>query len=643
MRHLHNPDNDLPFEEVLGDDWSHDLDIAEVPIGNKPMLVLGAVILGIVAVIFARVVFLNFSQSYYTARAQGNMAQSAETPAPRGLIYDASGTILADNKAAFAAVLDAQTFLKDAADHPATLAALQNILNITPDQLLAMLQQASANDYATPIVLAENLDQKQVVNLQALEAPGAPGVPAIKIQGNFERTYPEGSIFASVIGYTGRVGAADIKANPALTNHDFIGKTGLEAYYDASLQGTPAVQVTYKNAAGSVLRQENRGTAQIGAPLTLTLDGAFQKYFYNRFAAGLRSLGRTTGVGIALDPQTGKVLSLINMPGFDNNIFTQSGQPGQSATITNLLTSPDKPLFDRAVNGFYNPGSTIKPLDGVAALHDGVIDSTREIFSPGYVMVPNQYNSSTPTKYMDWQPQGFVNLSSALAQSSDVYFYIVAGGSPAHNAGPQLNDPSDYGIQGIGISALHSWWQTFGLGKPTGIDLPNESAGFLPTPDWKKSKTGTPWLLGDTYNVAIGQGSLLLTPLQLINYIAAIGNGGTIYRPYLNASDTPQVNEDLTKYLPEIQQVQAGMRAAVATPRGTAYTMHDLPFDACAKTGSAQVVNNTQENALFVGYAPCDHPQIALLLLIENSKQGSLNAVPIAKDVMNWYYENRMK
>ncbi len=553
------------------------------------------------------------------------------------MIYDASGTILADNKAAFAAVLDAQTFLKDQADQPATLAALQTVLNITPDQLLAMLQQASANDYATPIVLAENLDQKQLVNLQALSAP------AIKIQGDFERMYPDGPIFSSIIGYTGRIGADDLKANPALTNQDFIGKTGLEAFYDQSLRGIPSVTVTYKNAAGGILRQEQHSSAQIGAPLTLTIDGAFQKYFYNRFAAGLRSLGRTTGVGIALDPQTGKVLSLINFPGFDNNVFTQTGQPGQSAAIANLLTSSEKPLFDRAVNGFYNPGSTIKPLDGVAALHDGVIDSTREIFSPGYLMVPNQYNSSTPTKYMDWQYQGHVDLSSALAQSSDVYFYIVAGGSPAMNAGTPLNDESDYGINGIGISALHNWWQTFGLGKPTGIDLPNESAGFLPTPDWKKSKTGTPWLLGDTYNVAIGQGSLLLTPLQLINYIAAIGNGGTIYRPYLNASSTPAVNENLAQYAAEIQQVQQGMRAAVATPRGTAYTMHDLPFDVCAKTGSAQVVNNTQENALFVGYAPCDHPQIALLLLIENSKQGSLNAVPIAKDVMNWYYQNRMK
>jgi len=186
----------------------------------------------------------------------------------------------------------------------------------------------------------------------------------------------------------------------------------------------------------------------------------------------------------------------------------------------------------------------------------------------------------------------------------------------------------------LGVSRLFNWWQTFGLGKPTGIDMPSEASGFLPTPDWKQQKLGTSWLLGDTYNVAIGQGDLLLTPLQLLSYIDAIANGGKIYRPFLNASSTPYINEDISDLLPQIQQVQQGMRATVSSPLGTAYTMNDLPVQTCAKTGSAQIQNNAEENALFVGYAPCNDPQIAVLIL---------NAVPIAKDVFNWYYNNRMK
>jgi penicillin-binding protein 2 len=173
--------------------------------------------------------------------------------------------------------------------------------------------------------------------------------------------------------------------------------------------------------------------------------------------------------------------------------------------------------------------------------------------------------------------------------------------------------------------------------------MPNESVGFLPTPDWKKQKFGNSWLLGDTYNVSIGQGDLLVSPLELIDYISAIANGGKIYRPFLNASSTIQVNEDLSYLYPQIKEVQKGMAETVTFPKGTAYTMHDLPFSVCAKTGSAQVKNNQEENALFVGYAPCDNPKIAILILIENSKQGSLNAVPIAKDVLNWYYNNRLK
>jgi penicillin-binding protein 2 len=628
-------DDDMAFEDAIEDDWSKDLDIAEVSIGNKPMVVLGAVIFLIACAIFGRVIFLNLSGAYYEARAENNVAQADETSAPRGIIYDREGNALAENKAAFAAVLDARTFLQNENDESSTLATTQSILGISPDDVMALVASSSAQDFATPVVLAENLNQNQLVNMEALD------IPSLKVQDDFERDYPNGPIFSSVIGYTGRVTQDDLEGDPGLKYQDFIGKTGLEAFYDDVLRGTPGVQVTYKNAQGKTFGQNEQSSPVIGKPLTLTIDGGLQAYFYNRLAAGLQSLGRTVGVGIAMDPQTGQILSLINMPSFDNNVFSE---PGQNTEIENLLTSPDKPLFNRAVTGFYNPGSTIKPLDGVAGLTEGVIDSTRDIFSPGYVLVPNPYDPSMPTKYLDWQYQGSVDLASALAQSSDVYFYIVGGGSPAYTT-PLLNDPSDYGIKGLGPSGLYTWWQKFGLGKPTGIDMPNEAAGFLPTPAWKQQKTGKPWLQGDTYNVAIGQGDLLMTPLQLIDYSTAIANGGKVYRPYLNASSTPQVEENLTQFLPEIEQVQAGMRATVDTPRGTAYTMNDLPFPSCGKSGSAQIQNNTEENALFIGYAPCgtpsSTPQIIVLVLIENSKQGSLNAIPIAKDVLNWWYQNR--
>ena len=627
--------DDVAFEDSLNDDWNRDLAVAEVPIGNRPLWYLGIVILCVVVTVAVRIVYLNWADgAYYKARAEGNVAQYAETLAPRGTIYDREGDILAENKVAFAAVLDAREFIHNESLHADTTRVVQNVLGITPDDLANFINQASASDFATPIVLAENLTQNELVNLQAAN------LPTIRIERDFVREYPQGAVFSSVVGHTGRVSKDDLKANPMLDGNDFIGKTGIEAFYDDALRGKPGITVQYKNAQGQVLYEEQKSTPEVGNSIHLTIDGGLQSYFSSRLARGLWSLGRTIGVGLAMDPRTGKVLSLVNLPGFDNNVFSQSGT-STAAELQRLFSSADKPFFNRAVNGFYNPGSTIKPLDGVAALKEGVIDSNREVFSPGYLLVPNPYNSSTPGRYLDWRYQGNVNLASALAQSSDVYFYLAGGGSPPASV-PLLNDPSDYGIAGLGISRLYEWWQTFGLGKPTGIDMPNEAEGFLPTPEWKERRFGTPWLLGDTYNVSIGQGDLLLSPVQLLNYISAIGNGGKIYRPFLNAASTPQVAEDLTYLLPQIQEVQQGMKEGVTSPQGTAYLLHDLPFSVCAKTGSAQVQNNAQENALFVGYAPCGNPQIALLVLIENSKEGSLNAVPIAKDVLNWYYWNRI-
>jgi penicillin-binding protein 2 len=628
--------NDDPaFEDSLSHDWSRDLTIAEVSIGNRPLFYLGVAIFCVVFAVAVRIVYLNWADgAYYRARAEDNMAQYQKTPAPRGAIYDREGRVLAESTAAFAAVLNTREFVRNDALRADTVSALQSILNISPDDLATLVNRASAADFATPVVLNENLTPTELVDLKALN------LPTVNVVSDFTRGYPQGALFSSVVGYTGRVSQDDLKADPSLGGDDFIGKTGIEAFYDQTLRGKPGITVQYKDAKGKALYEEKKSSPAIGTSVNLTIDGGFQAYFSSRLTSGLQSLGRKIGIGLALDPQTGQVLSLVNLPGFDNNLFSQTGQ-GTKDELNKLFSSADKPLFDRAVNGFYNPGSTIKPFMGVAALTDGVIDPNRTIFSNGYLLVPNPYNSSTPSKYLDWRYQGPVNLSSALAQSSDVYFYEVGGGSPAVST-PLLNDPSDYGIKGIGISRLNDWWKTFGFGKPTGIDMPNESVGFLPTPDWKQKRFGTPWLLGDTYNVSIGQGDLLLSPLQLLGYIAAIGNGGTIYKPTLNMASTPQVAEDLTGFLPAIREVQKGMRAGVTAPLGTAHTLNDLPVDVCAKTGSAQVQNNAQENALFVGYAPCTNPKIALLILIENSKEGSLNAVPIAKDVLNWYYWNRI-
>ena len=327
---------------------------------------------------------------------------------------------------------------------------------------------------------------------------------------------------------------------------------------------------------------------------------------------------------------------MVNLPSFNKNIFVESGHNTEKSRI---LNSSNHPLFNRSVSGAYNPGSTIKPLVALAALSEGVIDAKKQIFSAGFIEIPNPYFPDKPSRFLDWKPHGWVDLHSALARSSNVYFYEIGGG---------FND-----TKGLGIDKLKEWWGKFGLGQKTNIDLPSEDNGFLPDPEIKERKTRDIWRIGDTYNVSIGQGDLLVTPIQLINFIAAIANGGKLYQPYVVKNIIGPNNEiakennqlilsDYSSLSDYIAEVQKGMNDTVDKSYGTAHLLSDLPVTVAAKTGSAQILNNTQTNAFFVGYAPAVNPQIAILVLIENAREGSLNAVPVAKDVLNWYHWNRL-
>jgi penicillin-binding protein 2 len=613
--------NNLDFEESLSEDWSKDLDVVEMPLGKSPMLWLTVAIsiLGILTV--GRLFYLGVLQhGIYSARADANLDIVKRISAPRGLILDRYGKVIADNRAVWSALLDVRQYIKNKTLDAPTMDAVQNVLGLSPDDVLASIENsAGLNDFTSPVVLSSDLTQDQILKLKSL------GLDTIIIENGYLRSYPVGPEFSSVLGYTSLASPADLKANPALNGEDFVGKAGLEAYYDSALRGIPGEIVDYRNARGDILGEVQKSDPVQPQPLRTSIDSEFQKYFYNRLSQGLSSLGKTTGVGIAMNPQTGEVLSLISLPSYDPNIFTKASE---SAARKDIVTSGLKPLFNRAISGSYSPGSTIKPLVGIAALTESVISPGRTIFSPGYLDIPNPYNPGKTTRYLDWRYQGDVDMSSAIAQSSDVYFYEVGGG---------WGD-----IKGLGITRLIDWWKKFGLGEKSGIDLPGEVKGFLPNPAWKESVSKTSWLLGDTFNVSIGQGDLELTPVQLLSYISSVANGGTLYRPHLKVEDS-KITADLTSYAAAIQEVQKGMKEAVTSKLGTAYTLSDLPFTIGAKTGSAQIQNNTKENAFFVGYAPFDHPQIAILILVEHAKEGSLNAVPIAKDVLRWYYENRIR
>ena len=635
--------NEITFEETIGDDWSRDLEVTESPLSHRSLFYLGLVVFLIGAIVFGRILFLSFGDNkFYRARAEANLNQVQKLSAPRGLIVDRNGVVLAEDKPVFYAVLEVKDFLRSKEYRQKTLDFVQQILGIAEEDVWKLIDDNNSGAVSGSIILGSELSERQLIEMESLD------LPTLNVVSGFGRLYKNGEIFSPIIGYTGPVTSDDLQDHPNLDGSDLVGKAGVEFYYDDYLRGVSGSVVKIRDALGNILEEKKVKEPEIGQPLKLTIDAELQEYFYNRFQSGLRSLGRSVGVGLAINPQNGEVLSLINIPSFDNNVFIN----GTGEEKGKLLNAQNQPLFNRAIAGFYSPGSTIKPLVGVAALEENVIDKDKNIFSPGYLDVPNPYNPDNPSRFLDWRYQGYVDLSAALAQSSNVYFYIVGGGSPSMT----LSKPSivDDGIRGLGIERLGIWWQKFGLGQVTGIDLPGEASGFLPSVKYKEDKTGSPWLLGDTYNVSIGQGDLLVTPIQLLSYIEAIANGGKIYRPRV-AKDLvmPEITYNLSNSSDSISEVQRGMIQAVETSMGTAKSLSWIPMQIAGKTGSAQVKNKAQENAFFVGYAPASDgsltngpilkPEIAILVLVENSKEGSLNTLPIAGDVLNWYYVNRIE
>ena len=619
--------NEIAFEESLSDEWADDLGFTEVPLSDKPIFIFGILVIILGVFMLGRVFFLGVVKGEaYQKRAESNLNKTDRILAPRGIITDKNGDILADNKAVFSAKLNVKEFLKNDMSRTPTINFIQEIFNLDEGQINLLILDKNTNFdiYAEPVTLSENLTNEQYIAVKNQNDP------SIVLEENYIRNYPEGSPFSTILGYVGLVTGKDLEKDPSLSGEDYVGKAGIELQFNSDLVGIPGGSIILRNAKGEVIGEGESTEPKIGKKLELAVDGDLQKYFYSRMLAGLRSLGRDSGVGLAMNPQNGEILAMVSFPSFDNNIFHL---PGKTKERNEILNSSRKPLFNRAVSGTYAPGSTIKPLVGVATLTEKIVSSEFSVFSPGYLDVPNPYNPEKPTRFLDWRPQGYVNLYSAIAQSSNVYFYTVGGGA--------------FGVEGLGISRLKDWWLRFGLGSLTGVNLPNEVRGFLPDPEWKEKNDRGSWLLGDTYNVSIGQGDLMVTPIQLLSYISGIANGGKLYRPTILASSIA-VNKDLTEYYSAIKEVQSGMRRAVTSDLGTARTLNDLSFKVAGKTGSAQIQNNQAENAFFVGYGPYKEgdssvPEIAILILVERAKEGSLNAVPIAKDVFNWYYENRLK
>ena len=605
----------LHFEESVVDGFVGDFSKIERPISNNIFIFSAIFSATIFLIVFTRVFLLGiFWGDFYEQRAIVNTQKQIILPSQRGLISDRFNKPLLRNVPSFSVSIDVGSVLRLKNLNLITQ-KLNEVLGADAAEIIKRFRQVNLEN-TDRVMIAKDITLEQAINLKTLNLEG------VDINDDYKRDYIDSNIFSHVLGYTG-IGDQ---------GNEVIGISGLESFYDSSLRGQNGEYFILRDVKGNSIDKKVLKEAVPGSQLITTIDAEFQTYFYNRLQVGLEKLGRTSGIGIAMNPQNGEILALINFPGFDNN---------QPAKYLNIIT---KPLFNRAVSGLYNPGSTIKPLLALAALKEKLITPEWQTYSSGVLEIPNPYVPDKPSKFLDWKAHGWVNLYSALARSSNIYFYALGGGIKGE-------------LKGLGINKLNEYWQKFGFNESTGIDLDSEAVGFLPNPDEKEKRTGQIWRLGDTYNVSIGQGDLSITPLRLLTFISSIASSGKTYRPFLVQrvvdeknnviqENKPEIIFDYSDWWAEIKEVQRGMRDTVAQPYGTANMLYDLPYKTSGKTGSAQIQNNTKTNAFFVGYGPSDPPaggaKIAILVLVEDAKEGSINTLLIAYDVLKWYYNNRL-
>ena len=616
-----------PEEILLDKDSSGKL---EIPIKKNGILVTFTIAILILLMFWGRVFWLQvWRGNYYAERSAKNNIRIYQIRPPRGIVYDRDGKTLAENISNFNLLAVPADLPKNQDDLAKWSEKLSKILKKENSELLGFIKTLDKNSTG-PVLLAENLERNILITLETQ----LPNLSGVFINKETERIYIDSSYFSHLLGYLGKTSANDIKDKSGYSLLDFIGKDGIELQYENELRGKSGKIAVAVDSDNTVLNTIIAEEPQTGNNLTLNIDYDLQKVLTNALKNKMVETNSFGAAAVMIDVNTGGIISLVSLPNFNNDAFNRG--IGQSE-YQNIVNNKTKPLFNRAIGGTYPSGSTIKPFIASAALAENIIDPNYKIDDTlGYIAVPNQYNPDIIYTYRDWRAHGFVDMERAIAVSANVYFYEIGGGYK--------------NIKGLGIERIKKYLNLFGFGKTANIDLPGEASGLIPDPEWKKKVKNEPWVTGDTYNVSIGQGDVLVTPLQMAAGIAAIANGGSLWKPQILKKIINDAGETLKIMEPELIRnnlieneklkiIREGMRRAVT--EGSVWFLNDLPFKVAGKTGTAQVTNTFKKtNAWFTGFAPYDSPEIAMAIVIEGAGEGSTAAVPVAKEVFNWYYNN---
>lgn len=578
----------------------------------------------------SRLYWLQVAQgAYYQSLSDGNRLRIKKIEAKRGVIYDKDLNPLVHNVANFLLYFVPADLPADELERKIIFNRLAGILeNVTAADLEDKYQSVNRRSYAAfqPLPVAENIEYNRAMLID-LEAVRMPGV-VLSSQSRRQYLLPTLS-YSHLLGYTGKINSNELsRYGSEYSLIDYLGKTGLEAFYENELKGLNGRRQVEVDAWGREKKVISQSRVKDGNNLVLSVDSAAQVKLEELLRQELKKTGLTRAVGIVSNPHNGEIISLVSLPTYNNNDFARGIGQDEYA---HLINHPDKPLFFRAIAGEFPSGSTIKPVVLAAALQEGVVSQYTQFASSGGLRIGEWF-------FPDWKAGGHGPTAArkAIAESVNTYFYYISGGY------------QDF--VGLGIEKMGKYFKMFGLDAQTGIDLPNEADGFLPTKEWKESVKKERWYIGDTYHVSIGQGDLLVTPLQVAYYLNYFANGGTLYRPrlvkyVLSSEDKLIVITDATPVKQNIidevhlKTVREGMRQAVTD--GSARRLNSLPVSAAGKTGTAQWSSEKKPHAWFIGFAPYNDPEVAITILLEEGEEGSATAVAVADEWLRWYFGSR--
>ena len=615
-----------------------------------------ALVLGIVALRLWDLQIVSADQ--YQTSATQNRTRLVSIPATRGIIFDRNGNLLVRNVPSFAVSIVPGALPVDAAERAQVLDRVAELCGISasddnPEAGRVGSIERTLTDRAigayTPVRVASNIDRQVAFILEEEHLT----LPGVVVEVDPLRSYTEGQLLAHALGYVGYIPSESLEYYLEVPDADYepndkVGLTGIERTQDLILRGIKGqkhVEVDAFEREVNVLAVQD---AIPGDNLWLTIDTDLQAAATRALREGMRNAGSDVGVLVAMDPRTGEVLALVSLPAYDNNLFSGGISYADYATLSQ---DPALPLVNHAISSVYPPGSTFKLVTAVGALAEGVIDTRTQVTCSGRVYIPNKYFPDDPTMaqvFPCWATWGHgpLNIYGGIAQSCNIFFGVVAGGLGS--------------FQGLGMTRLEQYAHALGFGAPTGIDLSGESAGLIPNDRWKRQNYGEVWTTGDTYNAAIGQGYVLVTPLQMLNATAAIANGGTLYRPQLVYQVTDSDGNLVRSYAPEVlnelgvdDQHLAAIRLGMyqAVQGGTAPGARIPGVSVAGKTGSAEFAAFDEEgnlivdergysptHAWFAAFAPYEDPEIAVIVMLEAGGEGSQVAVPVAAEVLRHYF-----